>query len=481
MRLVPLGIVAFARRTRVQLPAALALLPAFAGATTLTVTTVADADAVDGACSLREAILAANGDAAQNECPAGSGADRIVFALALPATIALASDLPTITSTLKIQGPGAADLILDGLDLHTLLDFESASGGEWLGVEEVTLHRGFADAGGGAHVSPGETARFRRVRFLENRASNGGGGAFVAASSAQATHVAFDECWFEGNLALGPTGGGGLCATGELLQVDVDRTTFSLNQAQAATGIGGALRLTDGSLTLRRSTLSGNLASESGGAIYVLAGSSSAALGIFDSTLTANQAEADGDQTGDGGGLNLSATVGLEVTLELGNSIVAGNLDSGALTRPDVAAFSGLVLDSQGFNLIGSNEGGSAFFVAGLPNADGDWIGTAAAPIDPLLEALADHGGFAPTHRPTADLASPLIDQGSCPGSGGDQRGYGDALAHLRVVDTPAPNGAGDACDIGAFERGGNPAAEPTLFADDFEAGHALYWSAAVP
>jgi CSLREA domain-containing protein len=64
-----------------------------ASAVTLTVNTAVDADAGDGSCSLREAILAANTDTAYRECPAGAGADRIVFDLALPAAIDLSSDL----------------------------------------------------------------------------------------------------------------------------------------------------------------------------------------------------------------------------------------------------------------------------------------------------------------------------------------------------------------------------------------------------
>ena len=61
-----------------------------ARAATITVTTNAVAVAVNGACSLPEAIANANNDAATNaDCSAGTGADVIVF------NIAAAS--PTIT------------------------------------------------------------------------------------------------------------------------------------------------------------------------------------------------------------------------------------------------------------------------------------------------------------------------------------------------------------------------------------------------
>lgn len=470
--------------------AALALLCCLLGAavgrpTTIEVTTATDTDVADADCSLREAIVAANDDAAYNGCPAGSGADRIVFSLTLPATIALASDLPTITSTLAIQGPGADLFAIDGQDLRQLLLLDSSAGGEWLGVEDLTLTRGSAtNLGGGARIAIGDHGYFRRVHFLANRAANGGGGLVVQANASSPAVVGVDECWFEGNFALGAVGGGGLYVTGQLALVLVDRTTFSGNHAQGASGSGGAIRLTDGALTIERSTLSGNLANSNGGAFFLQSTGASGSLTLRDSTVTLNQADADGNTLGEGGGLYGSINVGLDLTLDLTNTILAGNLDSGVLTHPDVSVppTASLLLVSQGFNLVGSNEGGSAFFVAGLPNGDGDWIGTSGAPIDPLLDPLALDGGFGPTHRPTADLATPVIDQGLCTGSGSDQRGYGDAVGHVRIVDTIAPNGAGsDGCDIGAYERGGDPQADPLLFQDDFEAGHPLYWSAHLP
>ena len=115
------------RITRPLVPtllAAVLVIPIlFAGtaqAATLTVTTVLDADAADGFCSLREAILAANDDVAHNECPAGDGPDRIVFGLTTPAEINLTADLPTITETLLIRGSGPLQIIIDGADLHRL-------------------------------------------------------------------------------------------------------------------------------------------------------------------------------------------------------------------------------------------------------------------------------------------------------------------------------------------------------------------------
>ena len=83
---------------RHALPRCLALLLCVAAplvAATIPVTTALDVDLDDGSCALREAIVAANDDAAYHGCPAGAGPDRIVFDLApLPATKARSVTLP---------------------------------------------------------------------------------------------------------------------------------------------------------------------------------------------------------------------------------------------------------------------------------------------------------------------------------------------------------------------------------------------------
>jgi hypothetical protein len=122
-------------------------------------------------------------------------------------------------------------------------------------------------------------------------------------------------------------------------------------------------------------------------------------------------------------------------------------------------------------------------FPAGSPNAEDDFVGTAAAPIDPMLLGLALNGGETLNHRPELDAASPVIDHGSCPNTQQDQRGHGDPVTHLRIVDnaTVANHPASDGCDIGAVERGGDPGSDPDLFEDDFELGHTLRWSGEQP
>ena len=79
----------------------------------ITIDTVADDNDVNGNCTLREAILAANSNAAVDACSAGTGPDTIAFGLpgVGPFTFSPTSPLPPITEPLTIDGysqPGAS-------------------------------------------------------------------------------------------------------------------------------------------------------------------------------------------------------------------------------------------------------------------------------------------------------------------------------------------------------------------------------------
>jgi CSLREA domain-containing protein len=98
----------------------LAARPAYA--TTITVTSTADDSAANGNCTLREAITAANTDAAVDQCASGQSSvtDTIVFNISTGVqTISPASALPTITSPVTIDGttqPGYVNSPLIELD-----------------------------------------------------------------------------------------------------------------------------------------------------------------------------------------------------------------------------------------------------------------------------------------------------------------------------------------------------------------------------
>src|SRR5205807_9796984 len=83
-------------------------------------------------------------------------------------------------------------------------------------------------------------------------------------------------------------------------------------------------------------------------------------------------------------------------------------------------------------------------------------VGTAGAPIDPLLEVLFDNGGFTRTHA--LKNLSPALETGNSFGLTTDQRGFPRPVNS----DSAPPPSTGDDSDIGAFERQNAPAAPST-------------------
>ena len=131
------------------------------------------------------------------------------------------------------------------------------------------------------------------------------------------------------------------------------------------------------------------------------------------------------------------------------SSIVAGN--SGNSISSDLYQNSGLptktltVTDS----LIGDNSGTLLVEApVGAPDANGNFIGTPAATINPRLGPLADNGG--PTQTMALLAGSPAIDQGANPDNtdklATDQRGV------------PFVRTFGSQTDMGAYEVNANQA-----------------------
>jgi hypothetical protein len=195
----------------------------------------------------------------------------------------------------------------------------------------------------------------------------------------------------------------------------VSNSTLSGNSAGLGAGI---FNYNFGTLTVSNSTLSGNSAS-SGGGIYT----QGTAVTLANVTLTANRAN-----TGLGGGLYVF--VGAPV---LHNTLIAGNFRGATgTTRDDV---NGALNPGGDYNLIGDGTG-----MTGLSNGvNGNLVGSAVAPIDPLVGPLQDNGGPTLTHALL--VGSPAIDAGDNTGATAfDQRGPG----FPRIV-----NGV---IDIGAYE-----------------------------
>jgi CSLREA domain-containing protein len=400
--------------------------PTAAGADVLTVTRFDDPSpdtcaATD--CSLREAVIAANGD---------PDADSI--------------RLPPGTYSLSIPGIREDSSATGDLDLLAPVTIEGS------GADRTTI-RGAGSGDRIIHVLhfasgpitlSGVTIRDGTTRWVDTQSDSGAG---IAMYPSKNGVRAFEELILRGVHITGNESGrdgGGLWSAAVLTIVD---STISGNRAF---GDGGGAWISS-TANLTNVTVSGNTASGSGGGVASLGSFTDGApndVRILNSTITDNSADLGFSPGGDGGGI-LSIP-----TTTLRNTIVAGNSDrksDGPTYYPDCAG----EFIADGYNLVGIDAG-----CEGLGGTD--QFGTPAAPLSPKLSLLGKgppgkpkpgtidylngHGGPTPTHALLG--GSPAIDRGSpsAPGSSetscsaGDQRGM------------PRPQGG--ACDVGAYELG---------------------------
>lgn len=383
-----------------------------AAASMITVTTANDSLADDGQCSLREAVIAANTDSATGGCPAGSGADTILFdaSLAVPAVFTLtltganedasASGDLDLSGILTLQGLGANQIIIDGNKTDRVFDIKS---GATVTITGVTIRNGDpgSGAGGGGILVTGVTPRTKLTllaSILSGNAADMGAGIY---GSGTGSSIVISESQITSNTAA--VAGGGISNNGALT---IENSTLDSNQARS----GGGIDNFGVSLNLTNATISGNSASDDGGGLY-----NRGSAMIRNVTFSGNLA------SGPGTGDNIFNDT---ASLSIGNSIVAYAGEGGNCFNNEGT------LNSLGHNLESGDSCGFA--------AEGDLVNTPA-----FLGPLQSNGGLTTTHALLPE--SPAIDFGSnadCPGF--DQRGF------ARPADGNLDGSL--VCDIGAFE-----------------------------
>ena len=222
--------------------------------------------------------------------------------------------------------------------------------------------------------------------------------------------------------------GGGIGVTYDGANLNLTNSTISGNSAM----LGGGISITNSDsfnptllpANIANSTISNNSA-DFGGGIYNYNGQTS----ITTSTITGNTASI---------GAGISSYGNENTQTNITSSIVSGNIDADVeLTSNFVFLEPTNSFASNGNNLIGDGNAIDAF------SGPGDITGN----TNPGLAPLADNGG--PTQTIALLPGSPAIDAGNNPNNlATDQRGFSRT--------------AGGATDIGAFEAGGVPVADPT-------------------
>ena len=309
-----------------------------AGAATITPNTFADEFNVGSGCSLREAVQAANTDAAFGGCPAGGGADSI----------------PLAAGTYQISLPGNENANANGS-----IDILSATG--------VTI----SHTGAGSTVIDGGGLD-RAVGVL--------GGASATISGVTIRNAA-------------DTGSGGaLFANGTL--------NLSNSTLTASTSIDGAgFSVFGGTSTLTNVTISGNQATDDGGGMEAFIG---ATANLNNVTISNNTADSDASGAGDGGGLartGFNAVLNVTNALIAGNTDRGGQSPDCFVNGAALVSQGNNLIENTtgcGFTAAGGDKlnvnpliapladnGGSTFtnaLLAGSPAING--AGPGAAPTD---------------------------------------------------------------------------------------------------
>jgi hypothetical protein len=391
-------------------------------ALTITVETPLDETTLDGDCSLRQAVAAANNPGPINDCTGSAVNDDIVLPAGTYTLGATGGDLD-ITSDLTITGAGSGTTIIDANSVDRLIE---VTGGRTVSISGVTLTRGRAPNGGGV-LGPGGSG---------GAILHTGGGSLTVANS-----VLDDNHAGDGAAPVGPgagsNGGGGGAISKQGGTLTVTNTTLSHNEAGyggpgnpappvagsnggsgGTAGNGGAIDAQNAAVTISGSAISLNRTRDGGAG-----GAASASPG--------SQAGG-GGKGGQGGGVSAVATSGLPIVAITSTSITGNHAGNGA-------------------------AGGTA-------GAGGHAGGIAATSVQLRLTDATVSGNAAGNGAVGQGLATP--GSGSAGGDGGGIRQTTGWLTLERTTVSGNTAGAGAAAG-GGGGKGGDGGGIWTLSADD--------------
>lgn len=445
-------------------------------ANTITVTTVADEDGTNSvACSLREAIKAAESNAAYGGCSAGGGRSDTIQLEA--GTYSLLTSLPEIYSSLTIRGAETIDKdVTDPLNGgpkrvppktsierstatgtadFRLFVFRTKPGDQYASMPSVALEglrlrngRAAVDSistfeanrrGWGGAIYLEANLTLNNVQLLGNRAAERGGAIFVAGEGAALTT---NIAWFKGNEA--PQG-----------------AAISTASCGGQLANSRTITLANSSLTGNGSTTDSGFINAQGAAVQVCG---KTALKITVSTIAQNGngagAAIDADENNPAAlefssvtvvenlGAALLMTSSAQSTLSLNNSLIAFNGGAVADCAPAARAATrnNNKLDASCTDATSTGQaiGATVFdeilWPLGAYNGSDSTLPASLEPENALtlgyLPKVAGDAGAATT------ATALLVDNGPADATGCDsfdQRG----VVHL----------IGDKCDIGALER----------------------------
>jgi CSLREA domain-containing protein len=420
----------------------------------ITVNTCDDELNSDGDCSLREAIEAANTDAAVDACLAGSGDDWITlppctYTLAIPGTEEdnnQTGDLD-ILDTLVIYGAGADTTIVDGNQLDRVLHVHTNVVAE---VNDMTVTGGLlADNNGGGIKNSSGTLTLNDVIMRGNQVLVYEGGGFQNSAYFDNATSVLNNCLVVENTAVA---GGGIingAFTGHTATLTLSNTTVISNTAELYGGGGIRQHWFTGatnamaSIALYNSLVEGNtVVSGEGGGIAIHgfpANNVTSTLTVDHSTIRGNTAYGADPYTGRAGGIAATSS-----TVALTASSVTGNTASGNAYASGLGG--GLFILDSAAEVVNSTISENQAIGSSLPNVSGFGGGVLVA------------GQLAPA---TLTLTNTTVaDNSANVGGGGIANVYfgADTVTTFKnslVGGNSAPAGMGESCfnpDLGPGE-----------------------------
>jgi hypothetical protein len=354
--------------------------------------------------------------------------------------------------SLNLIGSGASTTIIDGGGLATVLTIDS---GASVILSKFTIRngrsRGFA--GGGVYNSGTLTIGKSTISGNSSHGVYNSGTLAIKSSIVSGNRDSFGAGVVnDGTLTITDStvsGNGTLGCGGGILNGDFNTSAALWIYNSTITGntshCGGGIR-NAGTLTINESTVSQNVAHQfcvrkcipgDGGGISIFSGTAT----ISNSTISGNSAT---DSGGDGGGVNSggnTVTINNSTISENGAASVGGNIYGPATLQNSIVANS-----TSGGNCSGtitSNGYNLSSDNSCNLTGPGDLNNT-----DPKLGPLQNNGG--PTQTMALPSGSPAIDAGN-------PSGCTDGLGHLLKTDQrgmPRPDKEDSGgCDMGAYER----------------------------
>ena len=326
---------------------------------------------VDGsACTLADAIAAANDDAAQFGCIAGDGEDTIT----LSANITLSAALPDITSDITFDGSGH---YISGDDSYPIFSIKSAT----VVINNLTLRNALSTTFGGAVNVNNSTLAINQSTIRDNVANDSGGGIYAVDS-----HITIEETNVNDNSAKRSHGGGVYFISPTFdHHLRINSSSFRGNEASQD---GGALYISGGDIEIHKSSFFENSADE-GGAIEV----NSSTLIVENSTFGRNSAREGGGMSAFNTDITLIHTTwAYNSALEQGGAIALIGTESG--------------LRIQNTILSDSASGGdchSGLKPEQITENTGNIIQDGSCPL--LTDDGAESSDATPTAEPTAEEA----------------------------------------------------------------------------